>query len=136
PHKRRHPVLSLALPLMFMGLVIGAMVALSLLVSAVDMLPTHVVHFVGLDLSLDSAAMSGVQLLSLLLMIALFANFYRIMPKANVTWKQATIGGLVAAVLWEVMRQTLTWYFANVSLVGLIYGSLTTVIILLLTFEV
>ena len=136
PHKRRHPVLSLALPLMFMGLVIGAMVALSLLVSAVDMLPTHVVHFLTVDVSLSSAAMSGIQLLSFFLMVALFASFYRIMPEAKVSWKQAAIGGVVAAVLWEIMRQTLTWYFANVSLVGLIYGSLTTVIILLLTFEV
>lgn len=136
PHKRRHPVLSLALPLMFMGLVIGAMVALSLLVSAVDMLPHHVVHFLGIDLSLDSAAMWGIQALSFVATVALFASFYRIMPEANVTWKQAATGGLVAGILWEVMRQTLTWYFANVSLVGLIYGSLTTVIILLLTFEI
>lgn len=136
PHKRRHPVLSLALPLMFMGLVVAAMVALSLLVSAVDMIPHRAVHLVGIDVSLDSAAMSGIQVLSFVSMVALFASFYRIMPEAKVTWKQAAIGGVVAAALWEVMRRTLTWYFANVSLVGLIYGSLTTVIILLLTFEI
>jgi YihY family inner membrane protein len=137
PHKRRHPILSLTLPLMFMGLVIGAMVALSLLVSAVEALPAHVVHLLGVvDVSLGSAAMSGIQVLSFFLIVALFASFYRIMPEAKVTWKQAFVGGLVAATLWEIMRQTLTWWFANVSLVGLIYGSLTTVIILLLTFEV
>ncbi len=136
PHKRRHPILSLALPLMFMGMVIGAMVALSLLVSAVDMLPTRAVHFLGTDMSLGSAAMVGIQVLSFVLMVALFASFYRIMPEADVTWKQAVTGGLVAASLWEITRRTLTWYFANVSLVGLIYGSLSTVIILLLTFEI
>ena len=41
----------------------------------------------------------------------------------------------MAAVFWELFRQILVWYFANVSLVGVIYGSLTTVVVLLLSFE-
>ncbi len=135
PHKRRHPILSLALPLMFMGLVIGVMVALSLLVSAVHMVPHRAVSFLGIGVFFDSAASMGIEVLSFVLMVMLFASFYRLLPEVDVTWKQGAIGGLVAAVLWEIMRRALTWYFANVSLVGLIYGSLTTVIILLLTFE-
>ena len=136
PHKRRHPMLSLALPLMFMGLVIAAMVMLSLLVSAVDMLPDRAVHLLGVDLSLASAALSAIQVMGFFGLVALFASFYRIMPEADVTIRQALVGAAVAASLWELMRRLLTWYFANVSLVGLIYGSLTTVIILLLTFEI
>ena len=46
------------------------------------------------------------------------------------------IGGLFAAVLWELTRQVLLWYFANLSLVSTIYGSLATVIIVLLSMEI
>lgn len=136
PVKRRHPILSFVLPLVFMGVVILGMVILSLLVSSVDMLPHKAIHFLGIDLSLAGAALSAIQVLSFVALLALFASFYRIMPEAEVTLRQGAIGGVVAAALWEVMRRLLTWYFANVSLVGLIYGSLTTVIILLLTFEI
>jgi membrane protein len=136
PHKRRHPVTSFVLPLVFMGVVIMGMVILSLLVSSVDLLPHKAFNFLGIGLSLAGAALSFIQLMSFVALVALFASFYRIMPEAEVTLRQGAIGGAVAAVLWEVMRRLLTWYFANVSLVGLIYGSLTTVIILLLTFEI
>jgi uncharacterized BrkB/YihY/UPF0761 family membrane protein len=45
------------------------------------------------------------------------------------------IGGLVAAILWEIVRNFLVWWFSNVSLVNVVYGSLATVVIALLTLE-
>jgi uncharacterized BrkB/YihY/UPF0761 family membrane protein len=38
--------------------------------------------------------------------------------------------------LWEAARSILAWYFANLSLVEVIYGSLATVVVLLLGLEV
>ena len=42
---------------------------------------------------------------------------------------------LAAAVLWDTLRRGLTYYFAQISLVNTLYGSLATVIIVLLTLE-
>jgi membrane protein len=133
--KARHPVFSLALPLMVMGGVVVSLVVLSLLVTAVDMMPATSFTVFGVELSLAVAYRQVIRFVSFLGLVALLAAFYRVMPEANVRTRQAVVGGLVAAVLWEGMRRTLAWYFANVSLVGLIYGSLTTVIVLLLTIE-
>jgi membrane protein len=135
PHKRRHPVLSLALPLVFMGLVVMVMAVLSLLVTAAGMLPEGGVVLMGTHVSLTEAARRGIGLVSLMALVALFASFYRIMPEADVPTRNALVGGAVAAALWELLRRLLAYYFANVSLVGVIYGSLTTVIVLLFTFE-
>ena len=40
-----------------------------------------------------------------------------------------------ATVLWEISRHVLVWYFATLSQVRTVYGSLTTVIVVLLTLE-
>ncbi len=41
----------------------------------------------------------------------------------------------MAATLWELVRGVLLWWFSNVSLVNVVYGSLATIVILLLTLE-
>jgi uncharacterized BrkB/YihY/UPF0761 family membrane protein len=45
------------------------------------------------------------------------------------------IGGFVAAVLWEITRHLLVWYFSTLSFVNVVYGSLATAVIVLLSFE-
>ena len=44
-------------------------------------------------------------------------------------------GGITAAVLWEITRHVLVWYFATLSQVNVVYGSLTTAIVVLLSLE-
>jgi len=38
-------------------------------------------------------------------------------------------------VLWEITRHVLLWYFATLSQVSVVYGSLTTAIVVLLSLE-
>ena len=57
------------------------------------------------------------------------------MPVTSVPLRHALIGGLVAAILWEIARNVLVWWFSSVSLVNIVYGSLATVIVVLLTLE-
>jgi membrane protein len=61
---------------------------------------------------------------------------YLVMPLGGIAIRHALVGGLVAAVLWEVSRHLLVWYFKTLSLVNLIYGSFAGAVVLLLTFEV
>ena len=48
----------------------------------------------------------------------------------------ALIGGATAGVLWEIIRHGLKWYFATISKVEVLYGSLTTAIVVLLSLEI
>ncbi|SEM36768.1 Virulence factor BrkB [Syntrophus gentianae] len=58
------------------------------------------------------------------------------MPVRHVIFRHALIGGLTAAVLWEISRRVLVWYYKAVSMVNVIYGSITTTVIALLCIEV
>jgi uncharacterized BrkB/YihY/UPF0761 family membrane protein len=46
------------------------------------------------------------------------------------------VGGLVAAILWEATRLLLMYYFLNVSFVNVVYGSLATIIVILISLEI
>ncbi|QDG50367.1 YihY/virulence factor BrkB family protein [Persicimonas caeni] len=69
-------------------------------------------------------------------MAALFTSVYAVLPVIQIQIKRAVIGGVIAAILWEVVRRILVWYFASISLVNVIYGSLATVIVVLLGLEI
>jgi uncharacterized BrkB/YihY/UPF0761 family membrane protein len=51
-------------------------------------------------------------------------------------WRHALIGGITATVLWEITRHVLVWYLTTLSQVTVVYGSLTTAIVVLLSLEV
>jgi membrane protein len=48
----------------------------------------------------------------------------------------ALIGGVTAGLLWEIIRHALARYFDSLSQVSVVYGSLATVIIVLLSLEI
>jgi len=68
-------------------------------------------------------------------LVLLFTLFYKIMPVERVSFRRALAGGLTAAILWEITRHLLVAYYANVSMVNAIYGSMATIIIVLFTME-
>ncbi|MGB5590334.1 MAG: YihY/virulence factor BrkB family protein [Gammaproteobacteria bacterium] len=68
--------------------------------------------------------------------VVLLASFYKVMPAGRIGSGAALVGGLAAAVLWEATRRILTWYFDSISVVNIVYGSLTAVIVALLLLEV
>jgi len=59
-----------------------------------------------------------------------------VMPVGRLSLRHALIGGMTAAFFWELTRHVLVWYFATLSQVGLVYGSLTTAIVVLLSLEI
>jgi YihY family inner membrane protein len=68
-------------------------------------------------------------------LVLLFTLLYKIMPVAKVSFRRALAGGLTATFLWEMTRHLLVAYFTNISMVNLLYGSMATIIIVLLTLE-
>ena len=68
--------------------------------------------------------------------IFVLTSIYLVMPVGRLSLRHALIGGVTAALLWELTRHALVWYFATLSQVGLVYGSLTTAIAVLLSLDV
>ena len=68
--------------------------------------------------------------------ILLISAIYYFMPVGRLSAQHALIGGATAGLLWEFIRRGLRWYFGTLSQVSVVYGSLTTGIIVLLSLEV
>jgi membrane protein len=76
-----------------------------------------------------------IYLLGILGEIFLLTSLYMVMPVGHLLFRHALIGGVTAAILWEITRHILVWYFSTLSLVNLIYGAFATAIIILLSLE-
>jgi membrane protein len=68
--------------------------------------------------------------------IFVLASVYLVMPVGRLSLRHALIGAVTAALLWEATRHLLVWYFARLTQLVVVYGSLTTAIVVLLTLEV
>ena len=68
--------------------------------------------------------------------IFVLTSVYLVMPVGRLSLRHALIGGVTAALLWEMTRHVLVWYFATLSQVNVVYGSLTTAIVVLLSLEI
>jgi YihY family inner membrane protein len=68
--------------------------------------------------------------------ILVLTSIYMVMPVGRPSWRHALIGGVTAGLLWELTRHVLVWYFLKLSQVKVVYGSLTTAIVVLLSLEI
>jgi uncharacterized BrkB/YihY/UPF0761 family membrane protein len=67
--------------------------------------------------------------------VFVLTSIYLVMPVGRLSLSHALIGGVTAAGLWEVSRHALVWYFATLSQIGVLYGSLATAIAVLISLE-
>ncbi|WP_235185224.1 YihY/virulence factor BrkB family protein, partial [Cupriavidus sp. SK-3] len=94
------------------------------------------VELLGHDWSLDRLSRALLYLFGLAGEILLLMSIYLVMPVGRLSLRHALIGAVTAALLWEVSRRVLVWYFATLSQVSVVYGSLTTAIVVLLSLEI
>lgn len=130
-----HRFRGFVLPLAYVLLIAVGILALTLVMVAFDALPEQGVRWFGLAID-ASTAVPLVKSLAFVGLVLLVSSFYWAMPIAHVAPRRALLGGLVACTLWEAVRSIMVWYFANLSLVDIVYGSLGTVIVVLLGLEV
>ncbi len=127
--------MSLLIPYIWI-LVLGiGLFALTALVGVVEAVSETDLHLFGRTISLGAMPALMLKLTGFLTLVVLFTSVYRVMPISEVSFKRALAGGLAAAILWDILRRFLMVYFAKISLVNTVYGSLATVIIVLLTLE-
>jgi YihY family inner membrane protein len=134
--RRRHFLVSAVLPYCYI-LSLGVGLLLVTLVSgSFKALGDKSLEFLGTSWSLSGFSGVLLYLLGLVGEIFMLTSVYMVMPVGRLRLRHALIGGVTAGLLWELTRHVLIWYFATLSQVGLVYGSLTTAIVVLLSLEI
>ena len=133
---RRHFLVSAILPYLYI-LALGVGFLLMTLVSGVfATMEEREVAFLGWSWTLEGFSGVALYLLGLAGQILILTSFYLVMPVGKLSLRHALVGGITAGILWEITRHLLVWYFSSLSLVSVVYGSLTTAIVVLLSLEV
>jgi YihY family inner membrane protein len=133
--RRRHFLVSALLPYCYI-LFLGVGVLLVTLVSgSLQAMGHESVDFLGRNWSLGGVSGVLLYLLGFGGEIFVITSVYLVMPVGRLSLRHALIGGVTAALLWEITRHVLVWYFATLSQIGLVYGSLTTAIAVLLSLD-
>ena len=134
--RRRHYLTSALLPYVYiLSLGIG-MLLVTLVAGSLTAIGQERVDFLGRSWSLQGVSGALLYLLGLAGEIFVLTSVYLVMPVGRLRVSHALIGGVTAALLWEITRHVLVWYFATLSQVNLVYGSLTTAIVVLLSLEI
>lgn len=133
-HRRRF-VVSALIPFLFILLLGLGVLTVTFISGALQTLEQKHILVLGLEWQMDGAAARGLYVLGLLGLILMLTAFYLVMPVGRIALKHALAGGVTAALLWELTRHLLVWYFSTLSLVNLVYGSLASAVVVLLSFE-
>jgi YihY family inner membrane protein len=134
--QRRNFLISAIIPYVYIFLMGLGIVLVSFVVSAAETLESR--HLTILRWSLDLGGATGVALhiLGIIGEVMILTSVYLVMPVVRVRFRHALIGGITAAVLWELTRRVLIWYYAAVSMVNVIYGSIAITVVALLSIEI
>lgn len=133
--RRRHFVVSAALPYAYILCVGLGLLVVTLVSGALQAIGTEELHFLHFDWSLSRLSTVLLYLLGFAGEVVLLASIYLVMPVGRLSVSHALLGAVAAAVLWEISRRVLVWYLATLSQIGQVYGSLTTAIAVLLSLE-
>ena len=134
--RRRHFLVSALLPYCYIFCLGLGLLLVTLVAGSLQAMGDQNVDFLGRDWSLHGLSGVLLYLLGLGGEIFVLTSVYMVMPVGRLLLRHALIGGVVAALLWEITRHALLWYFATLSQANVVYGSLTTAIVVLLTLEI
>jgi YihY family inner membrane protein len=134
--RRRHFLVSAILPYAYILCLGAGLILVTLVSGSFAALGDKSIEFFGTSWSLDGFSGVLLYLLGLGGEIFVLTSVYMVMPVGKPSLRHALIGGITAALLWEITRHLLVWYFGTLSQVGLVYGSLTTSIVVLLSLEI
>ena len=134
--RRRHFLVSALLPYLYILCLGIGLLVVTVVATGLEALGDRSVDVLGRDLSLGRVSGFLLYLLGLAGEIFLLTSVYMVMPVGKLSWRHALIGGVTAALLWEATRHVLSWYFTTLSQVSVVYGSLTTAIVVLLSLEI
>jgi YihY family inner membrane protein len=133
--RKRPLIASLVMPYVYIFCVGLGLFIVTVVAGALQELGLHTIDFIGLHWSLNLLSRLMLYLVGFAGEVVLLTSIYLVMPVGHLAVRHALIGGLSAAVLWDITRRVLVWYFNTLSQVNVVYGSMTTAIIVLLSLE-
>jgi len=133
---RRHFLISAIIPYIYMILMGVGIVIVSVIAGILDAIEGETLTVLGKSFSFAGASGIGLYLVGIVGLILMLTSLYLVMPLGQITFRHALLGGTTAAILWEITRHVLVWYFAKISLVSVIYGSFATAVVILLSIEI
>jgi membrane protein len=134
--RRRHFMVSALLPycyILFLGL---GLLIVTLVSGSLQAIGEESIDFLGRRWSLHGVSGVLLYLLGVGGEIFVLTSVYLVMPVGRLSLRHALLGAVCATALWELTRHVLVWYFATLSQVSVVYGSLTTAIVVLLSLEI
>ena len=131
----RHPLMSLVMPYLYILSLCVGLLLVTLVSGALQVIGQERVELFGHSWSLGGVSGLLLYLLGLAGEIFLLTSLYLVMPAGRLALRHALLGGVTAALLWELTRRLLVWYFSTLSQVDVVYGSFTTAIVMLLSLE-
>jgi len=134
--RRRHFLVSALLPYLYILCLGFGLLVVTLVAGSLQAIGEESVRMFGREWSLSGLSGLLLYLLGLCGEIFLLTSVYMVMPVGRLYWRHALLGGATAALLWEITRHVLVWYFSTLSQVNVVYGSLTTAIVVLLSLEI
>ncbi len=134
--KRRRYLVSAVLPYCYiLSLGVGILVV-TMVAGTLQVMGEESIDFLGYSWSLNGVSGVLLYLLGLGGEILVLSSIYLVMPVGRLSYAHALIGGVTAALLWEVARHVLVWYFSTLSQVNVVYGSMTTAIVVMFSLEI
>lgn len=134
--QRRKFWVSAAIPYLYLLLIALAVMVITTVTAVVNNLPGEGVYLFGRSLPMDALTAAIIHSFAMLGLVFLFTSLYLVLPVGRIRFRRAIIGGLTATVLWEATRLLLVWFFSSLSLVSVVYGSLATMVIVLVSMEI
>lgn len=134
--RHRHFIVSALLPYCYIVMLGVGLLVITVMSGVLQALGAEEIEFLGREWSLGGVSGVLLYMLGVGGEIFVLASIYLVMPVGRLSVRRALIGAVTAAVLWEATRHVLVWYFASLSQVSLLYGSLTTSIVVLLSLEI
>ena len=134
--RRRHFMISAIMPYCYILSLGAGMLLVTLVAGSLQVLGQESVQLFGYSWSLNGGSGVLLSLLGLGGAVLALSSIYLVMPVGRLSLSHALIGGVTAALLWEVARRILVWYFTTLSQVSVVYGSMTTAIIVMFSLEI
>lgn len=133
--RKRHFLVSAVLPYSFVLLLGLALFTVTMASVILQAMAQESIYLFGHEWALSGVSGFLLYLLGLAMETLVLTALYLIAPVGRMRFSHALIGGFTAAVLWEILRHILIWYFATLSKVSVVYGSLTTAVVTLFSME-
>jgi YihY family inner membrane protein len=133
--RRRHFLVSLLLPFGYIVFTGALLFVGSFVIADLVEMGHENIALLGYKWSLGGFSRVLIYIVGMIGEILLISAIYYFMPVGRLSIHHALIGGATAGLLWEVVRLALRWYFSTLSPVGVLYGSLTTSIVVLISLE-